>query len=308
VAALARPRDPKHGREVFDKQCAKCHVIEGRGYKVGPDLSVITRKSDEMLVSDVLDPSNQITLGYNNYTVITEDGRIFTGVLAAETATSVTLRREEAKDTVLLRQNVETIAASSGSMMPENLEKEVAAKDLADLIAYLRQAFGAPGTNVATLFDDDAGLVALLNEGRGTARIRTGDRYSGSAALAIGPPQRFSAKIPGWEYRIREKPGPGEFRYLRLAWKSAGDGVMIELADAGRWAGADKPLRRYYSGANTTGWAGRQLSPRPPKEWTVVTCDLWKDCGDFTLTGIAPTAMGGEALFDEIELLRESRK
>ena len=36
----------------------------------------------------------------------------------------------------------------------------------------------------------------------------------------------------------------------------------------------------------------------------VVTCDLWKDFGSFTLTGIAPTAMGGEAFFDRIELAR----
>ena len=46
------------------------------------------------------------------------------------------------------------------------------------------------------------------------------------------------------------------------------------------------------------------MSPEVPKDWTVVTVDLWKDCGPFTLTGIAPTAMGGKAKFDRIELLR----
>lgn len=309
VAALRGPRDPQRGRQVYDKQCAKCHAIQNLGYVVGPDLSVITRKSDEMLVSDVLDPSNQITAGFNNYTVITDDGRIFTGVLAAETATSVTLRREEAKDTVLLRQNVETIAASAGSMMPENLEKEVTPKDLVDLVAYLRSAVGAPGTTLVTLFDDELTFPALLTEGRGKARVCSGDRFSGSAALAIDPPQRFSANIPGWQYRIVEKPGPGEFRYLRFAWKSAGaEGLMLELADQGRWAPADMPLRRYYAGANTIGWAGIALVVTAPHDWTVVTRDLWHDFGEFTLTGIAPTAMGGEALFDKIELLREPAK
>jgi hypothetical protein len=38
----------------------------------------------------------------------------------------------------------------------------------------------------------------------------------------------------------------------------------------------------------------------------VVTRDLWKDFGDFTLTGIAPTAMGGPVWFDRIELLRSA--
>jgi hypothetical protein len=47
-----------------------------------------------------------------------------------------------------------------------------------------------------------------------------------------------------------------------------------------------------------------EISPTAPREWTVVTRDLWGDFGDFTLTGIAPTAMGGAALFDRIELLQ----
>jgi len=50
-------------------------------------------------------------------------------------------------------------------------------------------------------------------------------------------------------------------------------------------------------------WAW-EVSPEAPKEWTTVTRDLWEDFGSFMLTGIAPTTMGGEAMFDRIELLR----
>lgn len=63
------------------------------------------------------------------------------------------------------------------------------------------------------------------------------------------------------------------------------------------------PARRYYSGKNATAWQARQVSDTLPREWTVITVDLWKDCGDFVLTGIAPTAIGGEAYFDRVELL-----
>ena len=61
---------------------------------------------------------------------------------------------------------------------------------------------------------------------------------------------------------------------------------------------------RYYSGQNTTDWQAVRVASERPEQWTVVTRDLWKDFGSFTLTGIAPTAMGGEAMFDRIELLR----
>ena len=79
---------------------------------------------------------------------------------------------------------------------------------------------------------------------------------------------------------------------------------MFELAASGSWPPADKPLRRYYSGRNTSGWKATKVSSDVPAEWTVVTIDLWKDFGEFTLTGIAPTALGGTALFDNIELLQ----
>ena len=78
---------------------------------------------------------------------------------------------------------------------------------------------------------------------------------------------------------------------------------MIELAADGAWPPADKALRRYCAGRNTTGWQSVEVSPTPPTDWTMVTRDLWRDFGEFTLTGLAPTAMGGPALFDTIELL-----
>jgi putative heme-binding domain-containing protein len=305
TAALAAPRDAGRGQLAFEKLCSKCHVAQGKGSVVGPDLSVTNRKSDEMLLADVLDPSNQITVGYNSYTVVTQNGHVFSGILAAETATSVTLRRELAAEDTILRKDIEVLQASTISQMPENLENEVSPQEVADLITYLREAFGPASGSVVTLFEDDASFATMLSEGAGTATIETGDRFSGAAALAITPPQRWNLNIPGWQYRITEKPGPGEFRYLRWAWKSrGGQGVMIELAGGGRWPPPDKPLWRYYSGANTTGWAAMQVSPDAPREWTVVTRDLWKDFGPFTLTGIAPTASGGIGLFDRIELLR----
>jgi hypothetical protein len=176
---------------------------------------------------------------------------------------------------------------------------------VADLIAYLRKTLGPVPPSVLTLFEDDRAFIAALSQGSGTATLDTGDKFTGTAALRVTPLQRHSPRIPGWNYRIREKPAPGEFRYIRLAWKTrGGSGVLIELAADGNWPPADKALRRYYSGKNTTDWEATEVSDQAPTQWSVVTRDLWKDFGNFTLTGIAPTAMRGEALFDRIELLR----
>ena len=182
--ALALPRDAVRGEAVFQRQCAKCHRVKEQGYVVGPDLANTIRRTDEMLVSDMLDPSNQITAGYNSYTVVTEDGRIYSGVLAAESATHVTLRREEGKEDTILRKDIEEMAASRISMMPEKVEQEIKPQEMADLIAYLRQAFGPPLPAQVMLFDDDPGFVQVLNQGEGRAMLETADRFAGQRVAA----------------------------------------------------------------------------------------------------------------------------
>jgi hypothetical protein len=158
---------------------------------------------------------------------------------------------------------------------------------------------------VLTLFDEERGFANLLTEGKGTATVVSNASFSGAVCLHITPPQRFETRIPGWSYPIVEKPGAGEYRYLRFAWRSAtASGIMLELASGGLWPPPDKSTFRYYCGENSTGWRARKVNDHVPAEWTVVTVDLWQDCGAFKLTGIAPTAMGGPVFFDRIQLLR----
>lgn len=316
--ALTLPRDPRHGEELYLKTCARCHKLGDKGVEVGPDLLAVRTRPDESLLIDLLDPSGALARGYTVYLVQTTSGRVHTGLLAAETATSVTLRSaaeptaKSAKPVVveesILRKDIEAMKALSKSLMPEGLEKELKPQDVADLIGFLRHSLGpviAPGV---VLFDDEPAFVAALTDGGAEATLTKDDRHAGDVALRVTAGQRHSASIKGWSFPIVENPKSDSetrsFRYLRFAWKSIdANGVMLELAASGSWPPADKPIRRYYSGSNTSGWAAVEVSAKTPGEWTVVTVDLWKDGGDFTLTGIAPTAMNGTALFDKFELL-----
>ncbi|MFN0199565.1 MAG: PVC-type heme-binding CxxCH protein [Planctomycetaceae bacterium] len=326
ASALTLPRDPARGEAVFTKTCTKCHKIGEKGFEIGPNLMAVRTRPDETLLVDVLDPSSTLSHGYTVYTVLTTDGRVHTGLLGGETATSITLRtaiegtpkkgQSPVVEDTILRQDIDEMRALSKSLMPDGMEKEITPQNLADLIGYLRHSLGpviAPGV---VLFDDEPEFLDRLNEGGAKARLTGDDKHSGNAALELTDGQRHSRLIAGWEYPIVEnaslvdagetlKPSPRGFRYMRFAWKSTGaKGVMFELAASGSWPAADKPLRRYYSGENSSKWSATEISPDVPTEWTVVTVDLWKDFGEFTLTGIAPTAMGGSALFDKIELLQ----
>jgi hypothetical protein len=79
---------------------------------------------------------------------------------------------------------------------------------------------------------------------------------------------------------------------------------MVELAASGQWPRPEDARRRYFAGKNTTEWRAREVSASAPANWREEIFDLWHDCGAFTLTGIAPTAMGGPAFFDRIELMQ----
>jgi putative membrane-bound dehydrogenase-like protein len=136
-SALTLTGDRTRGRDIFRKQCAVCHKIEGFGHEIGPNLATIQNRGPEAILLNVLDPNREVNPQYVNYVCITDDGRSLTGMLAAETATSVTLMRAESAQDTVLRLNIDDLRSTSLSLMPEGLEKEISPQAMADLIAYL---------------------------------------------------------------------------------------------------------------------------------------------------------------------------
>jgi putative heme-binding domain-containing protein len=131
--------DVNRGRKVFDDHCARCHMPRRSSGRVGPDLSGINNKTKEELVTSILDPSFAIEPRYVNYIITTKDGRMYDGVIANETPGAITLRGgSDDGDETILRKNVVEIRASSVSLMPDGLEKDLTKQDVADVIAYLR--------------------------------------------------------------------------------------------------------------------------------------------------------------------------
>jgi len=138
--SLSLPGDPKAGAVVFKRVCASCHRLNNEGVEVGPDLATLTDRSPEALLVAVLDPNRAFEAKYALFNVALKDGRVLTGMIANETGVSLTLRRQEGKEDVLLRADIEELAASGQSLMPEGLEKDLKPRELADLIAYLTAA------------------------------------------------------------------------------------------------------------------------------------------------------------------------
>ena len=136
-AALTLSGDVDRGKQVFETNCAKCHLPQRGTGRVGPDLSGISNKTKEELLLSILNPSYAIEPHFVNYIVTAKDGRVYQGVLVSETPGAITLRESEGEATIL-RRNIADIRASNISAMPDGFERGITPQAMADLIAYLR--------------------------------------------------------------------------------------------------------------------------------------------------------------------------
>ncbi|MGE3172198.1 MAG: hypothetical protein AB7O97_06180 [Planctomycetota bacterium] len=159
--------------------------------------------------------------------------------------------------------------------------------------------------SILALQQDDATLAGALEEGDGEARLEDGSAYSGRSALRVKSTAKLARNVPGWGFRIAEEPGPGEYRYLRFAVRiSDGAGAMLALAHEGEFGGEAENGRRYGLGATPPGWEMHVVQAEAPRDWLVVTRDLWADAGAFTLTGMGLVPFGGTMWLDHVYLAR----
>ncbi len=104
------------------------------------------------------------------------------------------------------------------------------------------------------------------------------------------------SKISNIFIPIRQNPKPGEYRYISFAWIKWGGGqIGLEL----HTSKGEKKI--YYSGSGNNILNGVKVSDETSGHWLKVTQDLWKDFGDFDITGISFVCPNRrDAGFDEI--------
>jgi putative heme-binding domain-containing protein len=135
--ALELEGDPVRGKAVFKKECSACHQLEGVGFQAGADLSAIRDQGMEAILLNILDPNREVKPQFQSYVVATDTGRIITGLITAETANSLTIRRADGTTETILRIHIDELKSTTLSFMPEGLEKQIDMPSMADLLAYL---------------------------------------------------------------------------------------------------------------------------------------------------------------------------
>ncbi len=137
--SLQLPGDVQRGREQFRKQCATCHRVENHGFQLGPSLATAKSRGLETILNSVLDPNGEVNPLFTNHILVLADGRVTSGMIADEGATSITLKRGDGVAETVLRVDVDQHKNSGMSIMPEGFEDTLDKQAMADLLAYLMQ-------------------------------------------------------------------------------------------------------------------------------------------------------------------------
>ncbi|QDT94341.1 PVC-type heme-binding CxxCH protein [Gimesia algae] len=132
----------EEGRKIFfgkKAACSGCHAVEDSGGKVGPDLTKIgaIRTGTDLLEAIAL-PSASFARGYRSYLVVTDAGRIYTGVISRESTDTVYLRTADLSEVRIARDQIEVMKESPTSIMPKGLEQRLTQQEIRDLLAYLQ--------------------------------------------------------------------------------------------------------------------------------------------------------------------------
>ena len=131
---------PEAGRQIFEKHCANCHQLGGRGAVVGPQLDGIGQRGLDRVLEDVLDPNRNIDSAFHLSVLVLNNGRVVTGLFRRREDQSLILAGNDGREFAVLESDIDQRQVSRVSLMPDNFATTLKPDEFQNLIAYLLQA------------------------------------------------------------------------------------------------------------------------------------------------------------------------
>jgi putative membrane-bound dehydrogenase-like protein len=134
--------DVRRGQVVFNSaktNCIACHKVGYVGGTAGPDLTRIGGvRTERDLLEAVLYPSASFVRSYEPFRVVTKDDRTLNGVLKKDAPDEIVIVVAADKEERVPRDQIESVAPSTISLMPAGLEQQLSVQEIADLLAFLK--------------------------------------------------------------------------------------------------------------------------------------------------------------------------
>ncbi|HMC65561.1 MAG TPA: HEAT repeat domain-containing protein, partial [Gemmataceae bacterium] len=129
--------DASVGGKVFEKNCAICHQLGGKGTKIGPQLDGIGSRGLDRLLEDLIDPNRNVDQAFRATTLNLTNGQTITGLVLREEGQVVILADNQGKEVRVNKKSIEERLVSQLSPMPANLVDQIAEADFYHLMAFL---------------------------------------------------------------------------------------------------------------------------------------------------------------------------
>lgn len=125
------------GLPLFEKNCAICHQVGGKGQKIGPQLDGIGARGLARLVEDVLDPNRNVDPAFRATTLFMNDGRVLVGLIRRNEGETLVLADNKGKEFMVAKTDIEEQQLSTLSLMPVNVSEILKPEEFEHLMAYL---------------------------------------------------------------------------------------------------------------------------------------------------------------------------
>jgi putative heme-binding domain-containing protein len=135
--AASKAADPEAGAKIFEKNCANCHSLGGKGAKVGPQLDGIGARGLDRLLEDIIDPNRNVDQQFRATTLSLKNGQIVMGLVLREEGEIVIIADQQGKEVRVPKDQIDERIVSQLSPMPANLADQIAEADFNHLMAFL---------------------------------------------------------------------------------------------------------------------------------------------------------------------------
>jgi len=141
------PGDPHRGQEIYRTKgkCSQCHILNGQGESVGPELSDIgVRRNARYLRESLVEPEAAVPDGFLQVHIVTRDGRSIIGVRLNEDTFTIQLRDLTGRIYSFFKQDLKDLQKDFGKSPMPSYQRVLTPAELDDLVAYLVSLRGNP--------------------------------------------------------------------------------------------------------------------------------------------------------------------
>jgi len=137
TALAAKAGDPAKGKAVV-ALCQSCHMINGQGGLIGPNLSGAGAMGMEAVIRNIIDPNAAIEAAYRIFQVKLKAGDVIEAFYVSEDATAYVIRQAGGADRRIPKAEVSSAKYLRRSLMPEGLLDGFTDEQVTDLFTYLK--------------------------------------------------------------------------------------------------------------------------------------------------------------------------